>query len=144
MKQEILYRGKRIDNGEWVYGFPIFYKAGQVGIAKVTDAMRIIPANDGSEVWDIQNLFCPKISRETLSQYIGLPDKNGNKIFDDDIVKVEWYDGDGNYIISNGVIGYNEKTCCYCIYLREYFCYLDIALHPEMEVVGNVFDNPNL
>lgn len=66
--REILFRGKRLDNGEWVEGF----------LTKMWGRYHIINEND-------ENIAYP-IEPETISQYTGLTDKSGKRIWENDIL----------------------------------------------------------
>ena len=121
--REILFRGKRIDNGKWVYG----------------------------DYWHLpeKNFYCisdkefnRKVTSETVGQYTGLTDKNGKKIFEWDIVKTKF----GRIC---KVIFFQSP--CYCgidlIPLEDkHKCpdKFDLYLSDNLEVIGNIHDNPEL
>ena len=130
--REILFRGKCADNGEWVDGFYIC----------VADVHYISSGIFGSLINGIINTVGYKVIPETVSQFTGLYDKNGRKIFEGDIVEgnSEYftythpygkvvYDG-GQYLISFDDV------------LEDIEC-LE-AWANDVEIIGNIYDNPEL
>lgn len=131
--REILFRAKRIDNGEWVEGQYAFI---------------LNPLTESGEpikhlICNGTNIFNDEIDPETLCQYTGLKDKNGNRIWENDIVGA-WSEGktyigrvkrrvDGLYII-------------YPSYQKQEFWGLcpDENGKTTVEVIGNILDNPEL
>ena len=124
--REILFKAKRIDNGEWVEGYAVRY------------------GYNGKEKWCIvpdyaSDLYAYEVDQNTICQYIGLTDKNGNKIWENDIVKCQ-------DII--GKIRWNETHLAYTILANvegsmQYY-FIGERLSNEMEVISNIFDNPEL
>ena len=149
--REILFRGKRVDNGEWVEGFyspvrlPI---VGEMGHFINEDGYRTI-----------------EVKKETVGQYTGLTDINGVKIFEGDIVRdMEIYEQHFRYFKRGeetqeqaeayryiGEIGAVEFCtedvascgCCYTGFSGTGFKANLISLH-SCEVLGNIHDNPEL
>ncbi len=121
---DTLFRGKREDNGEWVYGYYVKLPsaAGSVCIMHV-------PAGNPDE-HNEQYYVVP----ETVGQYIGVKDKNSNKIFEGDIC--HFYGGD--------YYGNSWDTSHFCVieFCTECFWYLEKAEY--IEIIGNVYDNPEL
>lgn len=143
--RNILFRGKRLDNGEWVEG----------GFFKTDDECYIITNSDGItffDLWDLAEFVTP----ETVGQYTGLTDKNGKKIFEGDIIQFgedEDYDWDFNI----GVVKFGEGTFDSGIYRYTGFFYEDKkgnidhnALYnweeywEKCKVIGNIHDNTKL
>lgn len=81
--REILFRGKRVDNGEWVYGSLVSHEK-TFGIIEKENTEYTF---DGGAL----DFFYTEINPESIGQFTGLLDKNGNKIFEDDLVK--WTNG---------------------------------------------------
>lgn len=120
--RDILFRGKRIDNGEWVKGSYIYVHKGNW---------------DGTSSHLISNLYGTEKSQilpETLSQFTGLSDKNCKRIFEGDILK----DGYGNikvvvYTNTRFILRNKDNHKC------SSWQYAD-----KHEIVGNIHDNPEL
>ena len=123
--REILFRGKRKDNGKWVEGHYGEYYSGKENVSCISIPKETI---SGSLYYDV--------IPETVGQYTGLTDKNGTKIFEGDIIHgnlgnfvVRWSDN-----ISGFVAGEKERTHP-CMNRGTMKCY---------EVIGNIYDNPEL
>lgn len=135
--REILFKAKRIDNGEWIEGHYTECRGETfIGI-------------DTSSIFEI---FCPpvircfKVSSETLCQFTGLYDKNGNKIWENDIVN---HNGEyatvkfGTYCSSFDCESYNLGF--YVDFPEETFYRKELGYwRRKAEIAGNVFDNPEL
>ena len=124
------FRGKRVDNGEWVYGNLIEHY-------DILDS-RIKYLYIESCTGEDRNEVIP----ETIGQFTGLTDKNGKEIYEWDILKFEAESPYPFLIMDNGVVKY--EPCRF---------YLDdgvneIGIHVdnwyELEVIGNIHDNPEL
>ncbi len=125
--REILYRGKRKDNGEWVYGYYLPYHAVKDTNGKDVFAQIFVePDEKHPKGWAI-------VTAETVGQYTGLKDKNGTKIFEGDILECQIWFECGCYPHSE--ISYREVTMP-DIYM--------VNIDHNIEVVGNKFDNPEL
>ena len=127
--REILFRGKRLDNGDWVYGY--YVHIGPVSCQRAY----IIPEYASS-------IYVNEVDPSTVGQYTGLKDKNGKRIFEGDVAKVlQGKDKDIAYVgFENGAFMLYPKTGnIYERTLWEYW-YNDW----DVEVVGNITDNPEL
>lgn len=135
--REILFTGKRVDNGEWVEGFYVFvpehYKP------EMSRKSYIVSINNG--------LFFEVIPG-TVGQYTGMTDKNGKKIFEGDIVKT-WKNNIGK--IEFGQYWDEETEEDFYGYAwigkDEYEESITLSLNNcwnGHEVIGNIHDNPEL
>lgn len=129
--REILFRGKRLDNGEWVKGFIT---------AACARARRLYFIEQPAQDLDDCN-HSYEVDFTTVGQYTSMLDKNGNKIFEGDILKFVNDDSETSYYD----VAYSETDCRWII--RENGSIpddLDDFVNKYMSVVGNVYDNPEL
>ena len=137
--REILFRAKRIDNGEWVEGN--YVKAELIH-------------EDGYEHYIIETMRRGKtyeIDPETLCQYTGLKDKNGNRIWENNIVllreEIQDYEWKATVKFGNPNCEYNWGWQLVpigeCDMNKDILLWIDMEI-ASCEVVGNIFDNPEL
>ena len=134
MNNRYLYRAKRTDNGEWVEGCLLIIDDSEYRIA--TSCLQ-------GDVKEVLNVCAYEVDQSTICQCTGLEDKNGNLIWENDIVEA-WSQGrcaigkikhriDGTWIIypawQNGEMWYLLPN--------------DHGI-TTVEVIGNIFENPEL
>ena len=123
MNREILFRGKRIENGEWVYGSLVVWYDGSISIETgVYDA----PMYD--------------VDPATIGQYTGLIDKNGKRIFEGDVMGFDAY---GFHY--KGVVSFVDGNFCVMCNRPTASPFLDSAIKQHDAIcVGNIYDKPKL
>lgn len=151
--REILFTGKRKDNGEWVFGDLIHRQiwASALTIIRETD--------DGFDNYEEHEVLT-----ETIGEYTGLTERsdvecikvNGNKIFENDIVRVlytDWGSKDENdtrtleeYLRDIAGIGVVKRTEYgeWRILIGDYLYPIDCGRYGYIVVIGNIYDNPEL
>jgi uncharacterized phage protein (TIGR01671 family) len=120
--REILFRGQRCDNGEWIFGFLV----SENNIGNWVECHPVIPT--------------------TVGQFTGLTDMNGKKIFEGDFVKEQDVVHNGEIQIPGHIFSVVMRKGCWCvipIYDTEEWDFLNGYL-PFLEVIGNIHDNPEL
>lgn len=131
MSRKILFRGKRIDNGEWIDGSLV-----------IKGTQYFIFTGETKNFRGMINWVWYEVDLETVCEYTGLTNKNGRKIFENDIVGIyREYRKEWDY----GVVKYGEFNCSCCSGVYGWhFAEEDIRRYDEYEVIGNIFDNPEL
>lgn len=147
--RDILFRGKRTDNGDWVEGYYAELPVGSLATTIFSNDEEIVCEDTASYIIKVfekqhsnyssaiplQVIECEKyqIIPKTVGQYTGLTDKNGTKIFEGDIVK--WKDR------SYEVAYITKYTRFAARKPKTIFTTVPLCLS---EVIGNVWDNPKL
>ena len=128
--REILFRGKRIDNGEWVQGDLVQDRDLKQYSIEYCDYYYDA---DG-----LQREYCGnEVIPETVGQFTGLTDKNENKIFEGDIVDILTEDEEiGIVVYDDG--GFQVEADGFCVDFHSNINGTDL------EVIGNIHDNPEL
>lgn len=129
MNRQILFRGKRLDKNEWVYGYYVLNNKGS-----------FIETMNLEEDYDIIN----SVDSSTVGQYIGLNDKLDNKIFEGDIVDVKFFEDylkryicifkNSSFVLYRDV-GSSKEICSF-----SSVC----SCGAEYTVVGNIYDKREL
>lgn len=123
--REILFRGKRTDNGEWVYG----------NLVRGCDEKYAYIVEFGNKEL-CRNYI--NVKPDTIGQYTGLNDIYGVKVFEGDIVKRFWF---GKMCIYQ--INYDKGLASFIGLRGIGYTTFDYDSF-EFEIIGNVYDNPEL
>lgn len=118
--REILFRGKRIENGEWVYGSLVLWYDGSISIE--------------TGVYDAPMYA---VDPATIGQYTGLTDKNGKRIFEWDVMEFDAYG-----LHYKGVVSFVDGNFCVMCNRPTASPFLDSAIKQHDAIcVGNIHDN---
>ena len=126
--REILFRGKRTDNGEWVYG----------ELIQNVDCLKI--REQEKSIKKIAKSY--EVDPETVGQFTGLLDKNGKKIFEGDIVLgLFLFDISINAVVKfrDGAFGLEWRRG----EIIEFNAFTSLC-NITYEIIGNIYDNPEL
>lgn len=134
------YKAKIVDNGEWVYGSLIYSSNSEsyyidYSIEEDYDSCKEFGGYDYK-----LEVIAAEINPETICQCTGLKDKNGNYIFENDILEITY----GSQK-ERSVVKYGNFNCSCCDGVYGYFLengdIRDLEDDTESKVVGNKFDN---
>ena len=130
--REILFRGKRVDNGTWAYG-DLLHCDGEMEI-------------DSESLGENGGYIIP----ETVGQYTGLTDKNGVRIFEGDVIRGRSVYIGGHSTSNRALVIYKAGMFLLSFGESEEECAAaqDVeflgAWHDSVEIIGNIHDNPEL
>ena len=128
MEDKYLFKAKRLENGEWVQGYLIYSFTGVSIIVTEYDHTPMLVTRY-------------EVDMKTICQCTGLKDKNGKLIWENDIVKGKYYDNGK----SHRHIGQVKYTCeAYKVVGVKQYTGYHAHLDGAYEVIGNIFDNPEL
>lgn len=151
--REILFRGKRLDNGKWIEGCLI-------NLDEDSGHVLIVPLYHHASTMSVSRIIeytSAYVNPKTVGQFTGLTDKNGTKIFEGDIL--EYNDGydyfKGEVVFENGafgvgsyeVIGFSSGCCDNFADVWQLFWNQEVTDEPELyycKLIGNIHDNPEL
>lgn len=132
--REILFRGKAITDSEWGEG-------------------NLIHNGKECQIWSIEGKFLTSVDTKTVSEFTGLRDKHGKRIFEGDILSQNVILTNGRAVTRTVLIGFDCGAFCYVdVGIKGWECRNPIAICDnwdgivtnEWGVIGNKWDNPEL
>lgn len=138
MAREILFKAKRKDNGEWVEGYYLTKYDETYG--EIERKRQYIYRTRSSRNWEYA-----EIDENTLCQFTGLTDCNGNKIWENDVVKQYYEDWRTKLdYVAIEVIKWVQDGTRFVAYDKKKDDSFWLSHVSTYEVIGNIFDNPEL
>ena len=162
--REIKFRGKRIDNGEWVYGY--LANGGLISAGAIQIGIEDINSKETAKMKAVIQVY--QVDPETVGQYVGYKGRNNKEIYEGDIVKldfikpedqirpaigiVKWEKEYTAFVVEemqSGKYGDGKYVCDFyfynCPFIPECEGYKNPSFYwEELEVIGNIYDNPEL
>lgn len=140
--REILFRGKRLDNGDWVDGN--FYESGISGVFILKNkTMKTIDAKTG-EITLYDEAIPFEVRPSTVGQYASLKDMNDKPIFEGDIVRYKERRLGGEDVFVARQVMFKEGGFCVHFHFLNNWLRNELDGHIQAEVIGNIHDNPEL
>lgn len=138
MNRERLYRGKCVDNNEWVESESINKQIDMYGKVHIYMGLPVHCESSPKQI----TIEWVEVIPDTVGQYTGKDDKKGKKIFEDDIVTGLFNFGleiKSVCMFNDGSFGLKARQCG-----AERFNPFASMCNIQYEVVGNIHDNPEL
>jgi uncharacterized phage protein (TIGR01671 family) len=146
MSREIKFRGKSKKTRKWLYGYLGESKFSILDYVYTDKVIfdNVLSFNTDNSTYVVKDL---SVEEETIGQFTGLCDKNGNDIYEGDVVKAPLLDPIFFDIIKdkfcNAEIRFNKGSFVVSYYGSEYNIYLS-DLNDKIRVIGNKYDNQEL
>lgn len=135
-KHEILFRGRRIEDSEWIYGKSIFNEDDYFEIFEKKEILFAGKKLNG--IWNI-------VDKETVCEYTGLKDSFGNRIFEGDILRIHWIVEGREPVYEFAKVSF-EKGEYRLIWINSKTIksvYGTLSFHNNRsKIIGNIFENP--
>ena len=148
MERTIKFRGKRCDNGQWVYGYYVESHHSWKGHSPHKSWI-LDDAKTNGGFFALQGKRA--VIDESVGQFTGLFDNNGKEIYEGDLVKHQFIDPIFDSLIVDKLhdiiiseVVFHDGAYCVHYNSKWYFNLYSLLRRDPVEIVGNTFDNPEL